>query len=67
MLVFSGIGKLLAPAATIGYIKLTGLPSAAPELTNATTVELGGGLMLTRDFKTCIVRGRLQPLVTQLL
>lgn len=44
--VFSGIGKLLAPAATIGYIESTGLPFATLGLVAAIALELGGGILL---------------------
>lgn len=53
--VFSGIGKLLAPAATIGYIASSGLPFAGLALAVAITVELGGGLMLALGVKTRLV------------
>ncbi len=44
--IFSGIGKALAPAATIGYIESVGLPFATLGLIAAIAVELGGGLLL---------------------
>jgi putative oxidoreductase len=50
--VFSGIGKLLAPAATIGYIQSVGLPFATLGLIAAIAVELGGGLLLALGYKT---------------
>jgi putative oxidoreductase len=53
--VFSGFGKLLAPAATIGYIQSTGLPLASLGLVAAIIVELGGGLLLALGYKTRLV------------
>jgi putative oxidoreductase len=50
--VFSGIGKLLAPAMTIGYIQSSGLPFATLGLGIAIAVELGGGTMLALGIKT---------------
>jgi putative oxidoreductase len=50
--VISGIGKMMAPAATIGYIASTGLPFATAALVAAIAVELGGGLMLAFGIKT---------------
>lgn len=53
--VFSAIGKLLAPAATIGYIQAMGLPFAGAGLVAAIVVELGGGLLLALGYKTRLV------------
>ncbi|AWV02893.1 LysR family transcriptional regulator [Burkholderia sp. JP2-270] len=53
--VFSGVGKLLAPAATIGYIASSGLLFAPLALAAAVAVELGGGLMLALGIKTRLV------------
>lgn len=53
--VLSGVGKLMAPAATIGYIESVGLPFATVGLIVAIAVELGGGLMLALGFKTRLV------------
>ena len=49
--VFSGIGKILAPAGTIGYIQSVGLPFATLGLIIAIAVELGGGLLLAFGVK----------------
>jgi putative oxidoreductase len=49
---FSGVGKILAPAATIGYIDAMGLPLAPAGLALAIAVELVGGLMLAFGIKT---------------
>ena len=57
--IFSGIGKLLAPAATIGYIASTGLPFAALALAIAIGVELGGGLLLALGIQTRLVAAAL--------
>jgi putative oxidoreductase len=53
--VFSAIGKIAAPEATIGYIESAGLPFASLALAAAIAVELGGGLMLAFGFKTRFV------------
>nr|WP_315248401.1 DoxX family protein [uncultured Duganella sp.] len=53
--VFSGIGKVMAPEATIGYIASSGLPFATLAFAGAVAVELGGGLALAFGFKTRIV------------
>lgn len=53
--VFSGIGKVMAPEATIGYIASSGLPFATLAFAGAVLVELGGGLALAFGFKTRIV------------
>ena len=57
--IFSGIGKLLAPAATIGYIASTGLPLAPLALAIAIAVELGGGLLLALGVQTRLVAAAL--------
>ena len=46
LFVFSGIGKIAAPAATMGYIAAMGLPLPAVALGGAIAVEVVGGLML---------------------
>jgi putative oxidoreductase len=53
--VFSGIGKIMAPAATMAYISSSGLPFAPLGFAIAVAVELGGGLALVFGFKTRIV------------
>ncbi|KQV89894.1 LysR family transcriptional regulator [Massilia sp. Root351] len=53
--VMSGVGKLMAPAATIGYIQAMGLPLAGAGLVLAIVVELGGGLLLALGYKTRLV------------
>jgi len=53
--VFSGIGKALAPAGTIGYIESAGLPFATLGLAAAVAIELGGGLMLALGIRTRLV------------
>lgn len=50
--IISGFGKLMAPAATIGYIQSAGLPFASIAFAVAVAVELGGGLLLVAGFKT---------------
>lgn len=53
--VFSGVGKLLAPAATLGYIASSGLPFAPLAMALAVAVELGGGVALALGIQTRIV------------
>lgn len=53
--ILSGIGKLAAPAATIGYIASTGLPLPTLGYAAAVIVELGGGLLLLAGYQTRIV------------
>ncbi len=53
--VFSGIGKALAPAGTIGYIESSGLPFATLGLIAAVAIELGGGVMLALGIRTRLV------------
>ena len=53
--VFSGVGKLMAPAATLGYIASSGLPFAPLAMAAAIAVELGGGVALALGIQTRIV------------
>ncbi|HEY8027580.1 MAG TPA: DoxX family protein [Burkholderiaceae bacterium] len=53
--ILSGVGKIAAPAATIGYIASTGLPFATLGFAAAVIVELGGGLLLAVGYQTRIV------------
>jgi putative oxidoreductase len=53
--IFSGIGKAMAPAGTIGYIASAGLPFATLGLIAAIAIELGGGVMLALGIKARIV------------
>jgi len=48
----SGVMKLAAPAATIGYIQYAGLPFAQLGLAIAVLVEIGGGLALIAGYRT---------------
>ncbi len=50
----SGVGKLLDPAGTIGYISAVGLP--LPDLTYVLTVilEIGGAVLLIAGYQTRI-------------
>jgi putative oxidoreductase len=50
--VFSGIGKILAPAGTLGYIESAGLPFASLALAVAIAVEVGGGTLLALGVQT---------------
>lgn len=50
--VFSGLGKIAAPAATIGYIGAMGLPFPTLGLLGAIVIEVGGGLLLVAGLQT---------------
>lgn len=50
--VFSGLGKIAAPAATIGYIGAMGLPFPTLGLIGAIAIEVGGGLLLIAGLQT---------------
>ncbi|HTD04839.1 DoxX family protein [Undibacterium sp.] len=50
--VLSGMGKLAAPAMTIGYIAAMGLPFATLGFILAVVTELGGGVLLALGYKT---------------
>ena len=51
----SGVAKLTAPGATIGYIASAGLPLPQLGLALAIAVELGGGLLLVLGYRTRLV------------
>lgn len=53
--IMSGVGKIMAPGATIGYMEAMGLPFASVGLVGAIAVELVGGLMLAFGIKTRVV------------
>jgi putative oxidoreductase len=53
--IFSGLGKIAAPAMTQGYIASVGLPAPLLGYLLAIVVELGGGTLLLLGFKTRIV------------
>jgi putative oxidoreductase len=55
----SGLGKLAAPAATIGYIASAGIPFPQIGLAIAIGTELLGGLALVAGFHTRAVAGLL--------
>ncbi len=55
LFVMSGIGKLTAPAATIGYIASHNLPLPNIAYGVALTVELLGGLLLIAGYRTRLV------------
>lgn len=50
--IMSGIGKLAASEATIGYISAMGLPFPTLGYLIALGVEIGGGLLLVAGFQT---------------
>lgn len=53
--IFSGVGKALAPEATLGYIQSVGLPFASLALIGAIAIEIGGGALLVLGYKTRLV------------
>ncbi|HLZ77836.1 MAG TPA: DoxX family protein [Sphingomonas sp.] len=53
--VLSGLSKLAAPAATLGYIQSAGLPIPQLAFALAVLIELGGGLALIAGYRTRIV------------
>ncbi|MCS0628114.1 DoxX family protein [Telluria mixta] len=57
--IFSGLGKIAAPDATIGYIASSGLPFAPLAFALAVATELGGGLLLIVGVKTRLVAASL--------
>jgi len=50
----SGIGKLMNPAGTIGYISAVGLPLPELGYVLAVIVEVGGGLLLVLGYQARI-------------
>ena len=50
--VLRGVGKIAAPAATMGYISAMGLPFPAVALAGAIAVEVVGGLLLAFGLQT---------------
>jgi putative oxidoreductase len=52
---FSGLGKIMAPTMTQGYIASVGLPLPLAAYLVAILLELGGGLLLIMGFQTRIV------------
>src|SRR5258706_11729782 len=52
--VLSGVGKIAAPEATLGYINAVGLPLPQLAFLGAVAVELGGGLLLLVGYQTRI-------------
>jgi putative oxidoreductase len=55
----SGLGKLMAPAATIAYIGSLGLPAPALGYAGALGLELMAGVMLIVGYRTRAVAGLL--------
>jgi len=53
--VLSGLGKLAAHDATVGYIASVGLPFPQLGWLTAMTVEMGGGAMLLIGYRTRVV------------
>jgi putative oxidoreductase len=55
LFVFSGVGKLAAPAATQAYITSNGLPAPMLAFWIAVVVELGGGILLILGYRARLV------------
>lgn len=55
LFVFSGVGKLAAPAATQAYITANGLPAPMLAFWIAVVVELGGGILLILGYRARLV------------
>jgi len=55
----SGLSKLTAPTATIGYIASAGLPAPTLAYGVALATELGGGLLLVLGYRTRLVAAAL--------
>ncbi|QCP52037.1 DoxX family protein [Trinickia violacea] len=53
--VMSGLGKLSATAATVGYIAAMGLPVPPLAFVVAVLIELGGGLLLLSGYRARFV------------
>jgi putative oxidoreductase len=51
----SGLGKLAAPAVTLGYIQSAGLPLPQLALAAAISVEVGGSLLLIAGYRARLV------------
>ncbi|BEP39239.1 DoxX family protein (plasmid) [Variovorax sp. V59] len=48
----SGVGKLMAPGGTIGYIASVGIPLPELAYAGALAMELGGALLLVAGYRT---------------
>lgn len=55
MFIISGLGKIMSPEATQGYIASVGLPLPMLSYLLAIAVELGGGILLVFGYQTRIV------------
>jgi putative oxidoreductase len=55
LFLLSGLGKLAAPAMTLGYIASVGLPAPLLGYLIAIAVEIGGGLLLVLGLQTKLV------------
>jgi putative oxidoreductase len=55
----SGVGKIMAPAATIGYIASAGLPLPKVGYAIAVFIEVVGGIALVAGYRTRLVAAAL--------
>lgn len=55
LFLFSGIGKLMDPAGTIGYIASVGAPFPNLAFALAAAIEVGGGLLLVIGYRARLV------------
>ncbi|MGY2488429.1 DoxX family protein [Cupriavidus sp. CP313] len=53
--IVSGVGKVAAPGATIGYITSVGFPAPVTSCIVAAALEIGGGLLLVVGYQTRVV------------
>jgi putative oxidoreductase len=53
--IFSGLGKLFAPGATIGYIASVGIPAPVTGLVVSMALEILGGVLLIVGFQTRLI------------
>ncbi|QGZ93733.1 DoxX family protein [Terricaulis silvestris] len=52
LILVSGTGKILAPAATVAYMDSLGIPAPAISIWIAAAIEVGGGLLLILGWQT---------------
>ena len=55
LFLFSALGKLAAPAATIAFMRSVGLPFAELGYLIALVIEIGGGVLLIAGYQTRLI------------
>jgi putative oxidoreductase len=53
--IFSGLGKVATPDATIGYVTAVGVPAPLLGYIAATVLELAGGVLLVVGYQTRVI------------